>query len=402
MDSSIKVSVIIPIYNVEKYLEECLISALKQTLKNIEIICVNDGTKDNSMKIVEKYSNQDNRIVIINKENGGLSSARNAGIEKAVGEYLYFLDSDDYILEETLETLYNEAKENDLDNIYFDAKAFFDSDEIQQSQAHYIEYYKRKREYNNILDGKQMFIEMEKERDFRPSACLQLPRRSLVLDNNIKFYKGIVHEDNLFSLQCITLASKVKYIAKEFYLRRVREESIMTNIQGFNNSWGYFICELEYLNFIKDKSFSLEFYDTVIKRMIAIQDNAINKVKNNDFEEISVFLADKPMDLQLRYKILILRNAEYRAKKDEEIKMQKEKVTIWKERYDNKQKEIKQKDINIKELKQEIEDIRNSYSFKAGKIIMFIPGKIKRFVLSIKIMGVKYTFNAIKRKIFKK
>ena len=98
----VKVSVVIPIYNVEEYIEECLCSVLNQTLKDIEIVCVNDGTKDNSMSIVEKYKGQDDRIVIVNKENGGLSSARNAGIEQAEGEYIYFLDSDDFIAENTL------------------------------------------------------------------------------------------------------------------------------------------------------------------------------------------------------------------------------------------------------------------------------------------------------------
>ena len=91
-----KVSVIVPVYNVEKYLKQCLDSIVNQTYKNLEIIIVNDGTKDNSMKIVEEYL-QDKRIKVINKENGGLSSARNRGIEEATGEYISFVDSDDYI-----------------------------------------------------------------------------------------------------------------------------------------------------------------------------------------------------------------------------------------------------------------------------------------------------------------
>ena len=98
-----KVSVIIPIYNVEDYIEECLVSVLNQTLKEIEIICVDDGTKDSSMEIVERYAKEDDRIVIIHRENGGLSAARNTGLEAATGEYVYFLDSDD------LHTLINDV-----------------------------------------------------------------------------------------------------------------------------------------------------------------------------------------------------------------------------------------------------------------------------------------------------
>lgn len=92
----LKISVIVPVYNVEKYLKQCLDSIVNQTYKNLEIIIVNDGTKDNSMKIVEEYL-QDKRIKVINKENGGLSSARNIGIKEATGDYISFIDSDDYI-----------------------------------------------------------------------------------------------------------------------------------------------------------------------------------------------------------------------------------------------------------------------------------------------------------------
>lgn len=147
--NQIKVSIIIPIYNVEEYLEECLVSALKQTLKEIEIICVNDGTPDRSMDIVNRYAKEDERIVIVEKENGGLSSARNAGLAVAKGEYVYFLDSDDYILEQTMEVLYGEASQNQLDNIYFDAESFFETEDLKEEMAVYVDYYVRKADYSD-------------------------------------------------------------------------------------------------------------------------------------------------------------------------------------------------------------------------------------------------------------
>lgn len=115
MKEDIKVSIIIPVYGVEKYISQCLESVINQSYENIEIIVVNDGTKDNSMKIVEEYL-LDERIKIINKENGGLASARNRGIEEATGEYIYFLDSDDWIEVNTIEVLVEES--NNLDIIY--------------------------------------------------------------------------------------------------------------------------------------------------------------------------------------------------------------------------------------------------------------------------------------------
>lgn len=121
-----KISVIIPVYNVEKYIRQCLESVINQTYKNLEIIIVNDGTKDNSMKIVEEYLS-DERIKIINKENGGLSSARNRGMEEATGEYIYFLDSDDWIELNTIEILVENSKGVDIVGANF-----FYWDEIQK------------------------------------------------------------------------------------------------------------------------------------------------------------------------------------------------------------------------------------------------------------------------------
>lgn len=106
-----KISIIVPVYNTEKYLSKCLNSLIKQTYKDIEIIVVNDGSKDKSLEIAKKFAKQDNRIKVFNKENGGLSSARNFGIEKASGEYIGFVDSDDYIKENMFEILYNMIKE---------------------------------------------------------------------------------------------------------------------------------------------------------------------------------------------------------------------------------------------------------------------------------------------------
>lgn len=109
------ISVIIPVYNVEKYLRDCLNSVINQTYKDLEIICINDGSKDNSLSILEEYAKKDKRIIIINKENAGVSAARNDGIEKSTGEYLFCLDSDDYIDNDFFEVFYNNAKKNNSD-----------------------------------------------------------------------------------------------------------------------------------------------------------------------------------------------------------------------------------------------------------------------------------------------
>ena len=123
-----KVSVIIPVYNVEEYIRECLTSVVNQTLKDIEIIVVNDGTEDQSIERIKDIITNDIRIKLINKENGGLSSARNVGITNACSEYLLFLDSDDYLTLDALDELYSFAKTNELDQLFFNADPFFEKD----------------------------------------------------------------------------------------------------------------------------------------------------------------------------------------------------------------------------------------------------------------------------------
>ena len=119
-----KVSVIIPVYNVEKYLEECLDSVVNQTLKEIEIICINDGSIDNSVKILEKYRDKYSNIKVINQKNLGVGRARNVGVKLAKGEYIFFLDSDDYIEVDALEKCYIEAKQHRLDVVLIDSKSY--------------------------------------------------------------------------------------------------------------------------------------------------------------------------------------------------------------------------------------------------------------------------------------
>ena len=121
LDTIPKISVIVPIYNSEKFLNKCLDSIVNQTLREIEIILINDGSVDSSYQICERYAEYDKRIILINQENKGVSSARNAGIEKASGEYLGFVDSDDYIEAEMYSKLYNSAKRYDADLVNCDA-----------------------------------------------------------------------------------------------------------------------------------------------------------------------------------------------------------------------------------------------------------------------------------------
>ena len=341
-----KVSVIIPIYNVEKYVEECLISVMNQTLKEIEIICVNDGSKDHSMEIVHKYAQEDDRIVVIHQENQGLSAARNTGLDKAKGTYVLFLDSDDWILPNTLQELYFVAEKNELDDIYFNAEVFFDMAEEQESG--YLNYYKRKKTYEGIYIGREFAEKIMKNGDFRPSACLQMIRREWLLENNLRFYEGIIHEDNLFTLQSMMLAEKVMFLDQGYYQRRVREDSIITTEKGVKNAVGYFVCIMEMGKFLIDKELEEGYYFEIENYLAWLKKKAISYVTGLKRQQVVEQLEGYSKDIRLNFMLHIYREVEYQKK--------------------------------ILELQQQVEDYRTCNSYKIGRVVTMVPRKIKEIV----------------------
>jgi glycosyltransferase involved in cell wall biosynthesis len=222
-----KVSIIIPIYNVERYVEECILSVMNQTLKDIEIICVDDCSTDKSLEIVENLSQIDNRIMIItNEENVGQSATRNKGMQYAKGEYVYFLDSDDMIVPETLESLYSISKKRDLDILYFNSTDLFENNKLKsligcRNKHNYI--------VNDVVSGKELFISFMKYDWWDVSVCCQLYKRSFFVKNNFYFCEGILHEDDLFSLQTILKANRTYCEPIQLHVYRHRINSTTTD-----------------------------------------------------------------------------------------------------------------------------------------------------------------------------
>lgn len=148
------VSVIVPIYNVEKYLAECVDSILGQTFQDIEVILVDDGSSDRSGQMADDYAAQDTRVKVIHKENGGLSSARNAGMKVARGQYIYYCDSDDYISRDAIEILYDTAIRNDLDMVLFNADSFVGKEDVgKEALMQKIDFYKSYYDRNLTTGG---------------------------------------------------------------------------------------------------------------------------------------------------------------------------------------------------------------------------------------------------------
>lgn len=264
-----ELSIIVPIYNVEDYLEECLESLYNIKNIELEIILVNDGSKDNSFKIMEKFKDMyPEKTVLINKENGGLSSARNAGLKAAVGEYVSFIDSDDFIDVDEFERFFKEGQKDKLDVIVGNMRYYtpektgdplFRSDMIKNS---------------GILKGVDFFWELfQKPKCFREEVVDDIYRREFLLKNDIWFNENIVHEDSEFTPLVYLKAEKVRYIDRAFYFYRQRTGSIMNKVSeksivSLESICERFFDEYKKLGSVKGKevlsALILSFYSVVV------------------------------------------------------------------------------------------------------------------------------------------
>lgn len=248
------VSVIIPVYNVENYLPECLDSVINQTYQNLEIICINDGSTDKSYDILLEYAKNDIRIITFSQANQGLSITRNKGINTATGKYIYFLDSDDKLALNAIEILVKVTEENNLSLVCFDGKAFYDSD--FDNSTYPTDYMNRPLTSCNIQKGSMLLLEFYNNNEFNSSVCLLFLRRSFLLKNQIYFHEKIYHEDNLFTFFCLMLAERVQHLQSSLFFRRFRFHSITTSQISQNHLIGYTVCLLEGLKYFVNNDLS--------------------------------------------------------------------------------------------------------------------------------------------------
>lgn len=215
----IKVSVIVPVYNVEKYLPQCLDSLVSQTLKEIEILVVNDGSPDNSQAIINDYAARyPDKIRSFVKPNGGLSDARNFGVQHAQGEYIGFVDSDDYVHEIMFELLYHQASEEDADAVVCNFREFGSTATKDVTVIEHPEY------FNHSVEEKPDILLESKS-----YACNKLYRRTWCLENNFSFPVGQWFEDSAVVYNMLYMANKVTAVPEYLYYYRVDRNDSITN-----------------------------------------------------------------------------------------------------------------------------------------------------------------------------
>lgn len=230
-----KVSIIVPVYNVEKYIKQCVDSLLTQTLHDIEIILVDDGSLDKSSIICDDYACLDKRIKVIHKRNGGLGLACNSGMEIAAGEYIAFCDSDDYVDKEMYEMLYETAIKYDGDAVFSGLKSVTEDGRFLAELPHR----KSLELYTNEEDIKQLISDMissapniKEERNIQVSAKVVLYKRELIKKYNIRFVSEriIPSEDLIFNIDIISHAKSICVLPYFFYNYRINQNSISRTV----------------------------------------------------------------------------------------------------------------------------------------------------------------------------
>ncbi len=260
-----KVSVIIPVYNTEKYVRQAVESIRRQTLKDIEIIIVNDGSTDGSMTILEELAAQDERVKLFSQENQGQSIARNFALQKVGGKYLYFMDSDDYLENEALELCFEKAESNNLDFVLFDAEIL----NPQDTTAIDITYQRTQiMDEESIYTGNELLNLFIRKYIFTPSPCLSFINTAFLRQQNLSFYPGIIHEDQLFTCKLYLNANKVMCIAKPFFKRRFRSDSTMTNRFAWKNMRGYLTVTAELLQYASKHPEYKKLIDLFLSQML--------------------------------------------------------------------------------------------------------------------------------------
>ena len=359
--SNPKISVIVPVYNVEKYLNRCLDSIVNQTLKDIEIICVNDGSKDNSLSILKEYALRDDRIKIIDKENEGLGYTRKVGLDNSTGKYILFCDSDDYYAELTaFEKLYNFALNKCVDVIAFDFYHFSLNSNFK-NRCYFIPNCSNKEifTYKDLLNI----------HNIHTSSCIRLYSKSFLDSyNDWYFPKKIFYEDTPFHFQTLFRA-KFSYLKEPFYVYEIRDNSINTKFKTDKNFVDVYITTKIAFDFIY--SLEIENKNEIFNQLLLYFLNKLNSrfykaflnIKNVEYVINSIKLFDLSKTDEFVYKN-VNRKTFYIYKAIKRFTSEQFRDYI------NK-KQLKEQFIKIQEQELSIKRLQKSWSYRIGRMFTY-------------------------------
>lgn len=380
----VKVSILMPACNVEKYIEECMDSVVKQTLKDIEIICINDGSKDNTGRILDRFANQDSRVKIVHKPNSGYGHSMNVALDLAQGEYIGIVETDDFASPNMFEKLYEIAKENDADVVKSNYYRYVSKPEPQDT---FFEVLKPCGLYNKVFLPKEQMDVMR----IAPCIWSGLYRREMLIKHNIRFNEtpGASYQDTSFAFKVWTSVERA-YLVKEAYLHyRVDNENSSVksaakvfcicdeyneieryleqypekkrNFEKMKNALKYesYRWNLQRLTF----GFKYAFLIQMKKELFdAEQKGALSKEYFSEYNWKNVRSIIDDMDLYYSEECC----KEFKTFKGaEELLM-----------------ELQKKEWELTTIKKQYQDVQNSVSFKVGRLVTVIPRKIRDIVKS--------------------
>lgn len=337
------VSVIVPVYNVEKYVRECIESLIHQTYKELEIILINDGSKDNSLDICKEYEKKDNRIKVIDKENQGVSVTRNLGIKKSNGKYIMFIDADDYIEKDTILNMVSAIQKNNSDIVLSKVK-LLENGTFKETYSYYNEDIEIKDEIKKELISSLFYDNKNSKFSYVGGPFAKLISKEFIINNQIDFYTNLIYgEDLIFSLLLYINSESIYFLNQSNYIYRQNENSTMNKfniniikyyINLINNisdifeknnlkyeygkEFNYFILKqidkfLEFYFFRKENpqkysELKKEYFDLIKKDEFNFALKNVEKEKLNSIRRMIVFCSKYKLYLLLKiyYKIFFL------------------------------------------------------------------------------------------------
>ena len=274
----IDLSIIIPVFNVEEYIADCLESLINQEYDSFEILVVNDGSKDRSIHIAEQYQKRSDKIRILHKENGGLSSARNYGLQFARGNYVWFVDSDDYIRENVLGNLLKKINGRDIDAVCFNAYNHFPDGSTKLVR-------KNLQQQDELFKGIELFQLFLRRKAYIQAVWSFIYRRDFLQRNSISFVEDLIHEDEPYTAIVLTKAERVTFFNEAIYFHRIRSGSIMTQTLTDKQINDVFII----IDFLQKLSGLYPEYRTVYKfRIFCIVVVLLYRVNGTEFKSVTV------------------------------------------------------------------------------------------------------------------
>lgn len=388
MEETYKISVVMPCYNVEDYVEETLQSLFAQTFQDFEIICIDDGSTDGTLAVLEQIGKEHENMRVIPETNHKQGYERNKGIELSTGKYIYYMDSDDLLTENCFQVIYDYAEKKQLDLLFFEADSFYETEELEKDFPQYKTLYHRKKEYPEEYTGEELYTILRANGDMMVSPCLQLVRREFLMEENIRFPELPLMEDNLYSFYCTLAAKRAGCITDRLYRRRVRASSTMTAVQNEARAYAleFTLCKMlekseEYL----DKP---EVLEAVQNHVLGIFRQISNIYQNNTLEknrEISDKMREVSLKeilpcivmLDLKYKKAVQDKNKF-GKENKELKNKlkaanakktelKKRVNALEKRAEKQSEKLQNKTEKIKELREKLASLNSRFLVRVSR-----------------------------------